>query len=175
MLEIPNICYIFGKLGVQGCQIWHSHVSIPFNSAQSHSTRPHNAKKLFTSSFQAKFLKIIDIYSFCSIELTKTRNTRRSLTAVTKRGEIVYSSGEQSRLPVPFCWEEGWTSLGKLFDGQIICTMAFSDSFNFSLDAKWHVSNLHVSLVQQHWPSVQSAILTKVCTIIWDVSLSSSS
>ena len=25
---------------------------------QSHSTRPHNARKLFTSSFQAKFLKI---------------------------------------------------------------------------------------------------------------------
>ena len=21
MLEIPNICYVFGKLGVQGCQI----------------------------------------------------------------------------------------------------------------------------------------------------------
>ena len=58
MLEIPNICYIFGKLGVQGCQIWHSHVSIPFNSASAHSTRPHNAKKLFTSSFQAIFLKI---------------------------------------------------------------------------------------------------------------------
>ena len=45
MLERPNICYIFGKLGVQGCQIWHSHVSIPFNSAAAHSTRPHNAKK----------------------------------------------------------------------------------------------------------------------------------
>ena len=45
MLERPNICYIFGKLGVQGCQIWHSHVSIPFNSAPAHSTRPHNAKK----------------------------------------------------------------------------------------------------------------------------------
>ena len=47
MLERPNmyICYIFEKLGVQGCQIWHSHVSIPFNSAPAHSTRPHNAKK----------------------------------------------------------------------------------------------------------------------------------
>ena len=45
MLERPNICYIFGKLGVQGCQIWHSHVSIPFNLAATHSTRPHNAKK----------------------------------------------------------------------------------------------------------------------------------
>ena len=47
------------KLRVQGCQIWHSHVSIPFNSAPAHSTRPHNAKKkLFTLSFQSKFLKI---------------------------------------------------------------------------------------------------------------------
>ena len=45
MLERPNICYIFEKLGVQGCQIWHSHVSMPFNSAPAHSTRPHNAKK----------------------------------------------------------------------------------------------------------------------------------
>ena len=45
MLERPNICYIFEKLSVQGCQIWHSHVSIPFNSAPAHSTRPHNAKK----------------------------------------------------------------------------------------------------------------------------------
>ena len=34
MLAQPNICYIFKKLGVQGYQIWHSHVSIPFNSAQ---------------------------------------------------------------------------------------------------------------------------------------------
>ena len=58
MLERPNICYIFEKLGVQGCRIWHSHVSIPFNSAPAHSSRPQNAKKLFTSSFQAKFLKI---------------------------------------------------------------------------------------------------------------------
>ena len=45
MTERPNICYIFEKLSVQGCQIWHSHVSIPFNSAPAHSTRPHNAKK----------------------------------------------------------------------------------------------------------------------------------
>ena len=45
MLERPNICYIFEKLRVQGCQIWHSHVSIPFNSAPADSTRPHNAKK----------------------------------------------------------------------------------------------------------------------------------
>ena len=52
MRERPNICYIFGKLGVQGCQIWHSHVSIPFNSAAAHSTRPQ--KKLFTSLFQPK-------------------------------------------------------------------------------------------------------------------------
>ena len=58
ILKRPNICYIFEKLRVQGCQIWHSYVSIPFNSAPAHSTRPHNAKKLFTSSFQAKFLKI---------------------------------------------------------------------------------------------------------------------
>ena len=45
MTERPNICYIFEKLSVQGCQIWHSHVSMPFNSAPAHSTRPHNAKK----------------------------------------------------------------------------------------------------------------------------------
>ena len=45
MTKRPNICYIFEKLSVQGCQIWHSHVSIPFNSAPAHSTRPHNAKK----------------------------------------------------------------------------------------------------------------------------------
>ena len=45
MTERPNICYIFEKLGVQGCQIWHSHVSMPFNSAPAHSTHPHNAKK----------------------------------------------------------------------------------------------------------------------------------
>ena len=44
-LEQPNICYIFEKLRVQGCQMGHSHVSIPFNSAPAHSTRPHNAKK----------------------------------------------------------------------------------------------------------------------------------
>ena len=60
MTERPNICYIFEKLSVQGCQIWHSHVSIPFNSAPAHSTRPHNAKKFFTSSFQVKFLKILN-------------------------------------------------------------------------------------------------------------------
>ena len=51
MLLRPNICYIFEKLGVQGCHKWHSHVSIPFKSAQAHSTRPHNAKKLFMLSF----------------------------------------------------------------------------------------------------------------------------
>ena len=39
MTEKPNICYIFEKLRVQGCQIWHSHLSIPFNSATAHSTR----------------------------------------------------------------------------------------------------------------------------------------
>ena len=44
MTERPNICYIFEKLSVQGCQIWHLHVSIPVNSAPAHSTRPHNAK-----------------------------------------------------------------------------------------------------------------------------------
>ena len=57
MLERPNICYIFEKLGVQGCQIWHSHVSIPFNSAPAHSTRPHNAKKALYVII-SKFLKI---------------------------------------------------------------------------------------------------------------------
>ena len=49
-LNIKNqqILYFF-KLGVQRCQIWHSHVKkgdlqyIPM--CQSHSTRPHNAKK----------------------------------------------------------------------------------------------------------------------------------
>ena len=45
MTERPNICYIFEKLSVQGCQIRHSHVSMPFNSAPANSTRPHNAKK----------------------------------------------------------------------------------------------------------------------------------
>ena len=30
---------------IQGCQIWHSHVSMPFKSAPAHSTRPHNVKK----------------------------------------------------------------------------------------------------------------------------------
>ena len=45
LLERPSICYIFEKLKVQGCQIWHSHVSIPFNSAAAHSAYPHNAKK----------------------------------------------------------------------------------------------------------------------------------
>ena len=30
-----------------------------FNSASTHSTHPHNAKKLFTLSFQPKFLKIL--------------------------------------------------------------------------------------------------------------------
>ena len=44
-LERPNICYIFEKLVVQGWQIWHSQVSIPFNSSPGHSTRPQNAKK----------------------------------------------------------------------------------------------------------------------------------
>ena len=38
MLERPNICYIFEKLRVHGCQIWHSHVSIPFNSAPAYSS-----------------------------------------------------------------------------------------------------------------------------------------
>ena len=28
MTERPNICYIFEKLSVQGCQIWHSYVSL---------------------------------------------------------------------------------------------------------------------------------------------------
>ena len=46
MLDRPsNICYIFEKLRVQGCQIGHSHVSIPFNLAPAHLTRPHNAKQ----------------------------------------------------------------------------------------------------------------------------------
>ena len=64
MTERPNICYIFEKLRVQGCQIWHSHVSMPFHSAPAHSTRPHNAKKkLFSSSLEilgggTVFLKI---------------------------------------------------------------------------------------------------------------------
>ena len=44
-LERPNICYVFEKLVVQGWQIWHSQVSIPFNSSPGHSTRPQNAKK----------------------------------------------------------------------------------------------------------------------------------
>ena len=58
MLKRPNICYIFEKLGVQGCQIY-----MTFPMCQSHSTRPQPIqlvptmqKKLFMSSFQAKFL-----------------------------------------------------------------------------------------------------------------------
>ena len=45
LLERPSICYIFEKLKVQGCQIWHSHVSTLFTSAAAHSAYPHNAKK----------------------------------------------------------------------------------------------------------------------------------
>ena len=52
MLERPNICYIFEKLGVQGCQIWHSHVSIPFNSAPARSTRLHNAESSLYHHFK---------------------------------------------------------------------------------------------------------------------------
>ena len=33
MLERPNICYVFEKLGVQGCQTWRSQLSIPFSSS----------------------------------------------------------------------------------------------------------------------------------------------
>ena len=58
MIERPSICYIFEKLGVQGCQIY-----MTFPMCQSHSTRPQPIqlvptmqKKLFMSSFQAKFL-----------------------------------------------------------------------------------------------------------------------
>ena len=51
MPERPNICYIFEKLRVQGCQIWHSHVPIPLNSAPQ-------CKKALTLSFQPKILKI---------------------------------------------------------------------------------------------------------------------
>ena len=59
LVELKNTTYaIFFGLGIQGCQIWHSHVSMPFNSAAAHSTRPYNAKKLFTLSFQPKFLNI---------------------------------------------------------------------------------------------------------------------
>ena len=54
MTERPNICFIFEKLSVQGCQIWHSHVSMPFNSAPAHSTRPHNAKKALYVIISAK-------------------------------------------------------------------------------------------------------------------------
>ena len=41
------ICYIFEKLRVQGCQIWHSHVSIPFNSAPQckKSSLRHNFRR----------------------------------------------------------------------------------------------------------------------------------
>ena len=51
LVELQNTCKEklnrkrLDKLRVQGCQIWHSHVSIPFKSAPAHSTRPHNAKK----------------------------------------------------------------------------------------------------------------------------------
>ena len=62
MLERPNICYIFEKLRVQGCQIWHSHVSIPFNSSpqcKKSSLRHHfrrNSWKLGLHKAHAHFL-----------------------------------------------------------------------------------------------------------------------
>ena len=49
-----NICYIFENMRVQGCQIWHSHSTWP----QIIQLFPTMQKNLFTSSFQAKFLKI---------------------------------------------------------------------------------------------------------------------
>ena len=38
--ERSNICYIFEKLEVQGCQILYSHVSIPFTVAPALDTQP---------------------------------------------------------------------------------------------------------------------------------------
>ena len=67
-----NICYIFEKMRVQGFQIWHSH-----------STRPQiiqlfltMQKILFTTSFQAKFLKI---------RFTKVADTNSSFCVPAKK------------------------------------------------------------------------------------------
>ena len=65
MTERPNICYIFEKLSVQGCQIWHSHVSMPFNSAPAHSTRPHNAKKALYVIISAEIPENLVHKSYC--------------------------------------------------------------------------------------------------------------
>ena len=65
MTKRPNICYIFEKLGVQGCQIWHSHVSMPFNLAPAHSTRPHNAKKALYVIISAEIPENLVHKSYC--------------------------------------------------------------------------------------------------------------
>ena len=65
MLERPNICYIFEKLRVQGCEVGHSHVSIPFNSTPAHSTRPHNAKKALYVIISAEIPENLVHKSYC--------------------------------------------------------------------------------------------------------------
>ena len=65
MTKRPNICFIFEKLNVQGCQIWHSHVSMSFNSAAAHSTRPHNAKKALYVIISAKIPENYLHKSYC--------------------------------------------------------------------------------------------------------------
>ena len=52
----------FLKLGIQGCQLWHSHVSIPFNSAQPIQFIPthcvvHSKNDHVKSSFRLKYRK----------------------------------------------------------------------------------------------------------------------
>ena len=56
-LKYPTYAIFFKRslsLGVQGCQIWHSHVLIPFNSAPAPPTRPHNAKKALYAIISAE-------------------------------------------------------------------------------------------------------------------------
>ena len=65
MTKRPNICFIFEKLNVQGCQIWHSHVSMSFNSAAAHSTRPHNAKKALYVIISAEIPENLVHKSYC--------------------------------------------------------------------------------------------------------------
>ena len=65
ILERPNKCYIFEKLRVQGCQIGHSYVSIPFNSTPAHSTRPHKAKKALYVIISAEIPENLVHKSYC--------------------------------------------------------------------------------------------------------------
>ena len=50
----PNICYIFEKLRVQGCQIWHSRVSHEFKESTMNPRFPSSA--LFWANFPESVL-----------------------------------------------------------------------------------------------------------------------